>query len=482
MPGLMTVLLLAVLPCRPPLRSPCAGEGTSNAFEADCLRTWMEAWMEEYHVPGLSACAIIGDSIIWEAHLGLRSICPARPVTDSTMFQLASVSKTFTGSAVIQLAEEGALSLDEDVGDFLPFAPENPNHPGQPISVRSLLIHTSSVKDNWDVMYESYCWGWDSPLTLAEYMPEYFLPGGEYYDAEKNFWKHQPSGEWAYSNMAYALLGYVVECAADTSFSHRTRTAIFQPLGMSHTAWFLANLDTSQVAVPCHWNPEEGYWEEYGLFGYPDYPAGQLRSSARDLSRMLMAMLAGGTASGNRILSQATVEEMLTPQCPGLNPNMGLTWFRSVREGMEVWGHGGGDYGMRTYYGFSPESNVAAVVLTNGEIHTGAVFNRLLRHADSIRTSPGWNSSELKSTLSLRASPNPASGSLNLLVVLPEPGPVTLRLYDSAGRIALVVEAGIRPRGPTSIIVPLDGLPQGVYQAAASTADALASVPVVVLR
>ena len=486
MPGFGAIALaIAIVCCLTPPRAydiyPERLSPAGSGYLSDGLEAWVQAWMEEHHVPGLSACVLIGDSIIWEAHLGLRSICPPRPVTDSTMFMLASVSKTFTGTAVMQLAEAAALDLDCDVAQYLPFTPRNPNHPGIPITLRAMLIHTSSIRDNWEVMLDSYCWGWDSPLTLEEYMPEYFLPGGRYYDAGKNFCQHGPGEKWVYSNMAYALLGYTVECAADTCFSGRTRRTIFDPLAMDHTGWFLAELDTSQVAVPCHWNPDENRWEEYGPFGYPDYPAGQLRSSARDLSRMLTAMLAGGALDGARILDQETLDEMLSPQCPELNPNMGITWRRSVHGGIDTWGHGGGDYGVRTFYGFSPGSNIAAVVLTNGERGTMPVFDRLLQYADSVRTSPSWSAAEAPLTLSVSVSPNPAAASVRALVRLPRPDSPLLLVIDAAGRLADRLQLPGLTRGPHEVFMELDGYPRGVYFAVVRTDRGCASAPFVVL-
>jgi len=324
--------------------------------------------MNTYKIPGVAACIAKGGRIVWTGSYGQAIIERDIPVTDTTLFMLASISKTFTGAALLQLWEAGRFELDDDINDYLPFTVFNPHHPDSIITFRMLLTHTSSLKDNWEVMYAVYVYG-DSPIPLGEYVEEYFTPGGEYYSASANFYTWAPGISWSYCNEAFALVGYLVETISGLSFSQYTQDSIFTPLGMRKTSWFLANLDTNNVAMPYHWNGTA--YLPQGYYGYADYPAGQLRTSSTELARHLIAFMSYGRIDTVRILDSTTVEEMTTIQYPGINSTQGLVWFYNYTGGRWVWRHGGGDAGVSTLASCCFEENSAVVVLTNGESHGG---------------------------------------------------------------------------------------------------------------
>jgi len=150
------------------------------------LDSFILATMNTYHIPGVAACVVKDGRIIWTGAYGHAIIEQDVPVADTTLFMLASISKTFTGAALLQLWEAGLFELDDDINDYLPFAVFNPNHPESVITFRELLTHTSSIKDNWEVMLSVYAWG-DSPIPLGDYVEGYLTPGGEYYSATANF-------------------------------------------------------------------------------------------------------------------------------------------------------------------------------------------------------------------------------------------------------------------------------------------------------
>ncbi len=324
--------------------------------------------MNAYKIPGVAACIAKGGRIVWTGSYGHAIIERDIPVTDTTLFMLASISKTFTGAALLQLWEAGQFELDDDINDYLPFTVFNPHHPDSVITFRMLLTHTSSLKDNWDVMYAVYVYG-DSPIPLGEYVEEYFTPGGVYYSASANFYAWAPGNGWSYCNEAFALNGHLVETISGISFDQYTQDSVFTPLGMRKTSWFLANVDTNNVAMPYHWNGSA--YLPQGYYGYADYPAGQLRTSSTELARHLIAFMNYGRIDTVRILDSATVEKMTTIQYPGINSSQGLVWFHNYISGRWVWRHGGGDAGVSTLASCCFEENSAVVVLTNGESHGG---------------------------------------------------------------------------------------------------------------
>ena len=339
--------------------------------------------MNAYHIPGVAACIAKGRRIVWTGSYGHAIIERDILVTDTTLFMLASISKTFTGAALLQLWEAGMFELDDDINDYLPFTVFNPNHPDSVITFRMLLTHTSSLRDNWDVMYAVYVYG-DSPIPLGEYVEEYFTPGGVYYSSSANFYTWAPGVAWSYCNEAFALIGYLVETISQISFDQYSQDSIFTPLGMRKTSWFLANLDTNNVAMPYHWNGTA--YVPQGYYGYADYPAGQLRTSSTELAQHLIAFMNYGRIDTARILDSSTVEEMTTIQYPGINSSQGLVWFHNYIGGRWLWRHGGGDAGVSTLASCCFDENSAVVVLTNGESHNGTslITNKLFDFAAGI--------------------------------------------------------------------------------------------------
>ena len=126
-------------------------------YEPSTLDSFIVAKMDQYHFPGLSACIVKDDQIIWKNVYGYANIEENRLVTDSTLFFLASVSKPVTGTAIMQLWEQGLFNLDDDINNYLPFQVRNPSHPNDPITFQMLLTHTSSIYDNWNLLSLTRC-------------------------------------------------------------------------------------------------------------------------------------------------------------------------------------------------------------------------------------------------------------------------------------------------------------------------------------
>jgi len=349
----------------PVTATPARAEPLDSAETDDYIETYMPL----YHVPGMALILIKDNEIFWNKGYGYADLEDSVAVTDTTSFMLASISKTFTLTALMQLWEEGYFDLDDPINDYLPFEVYNPNFPDIEISFRMILCHVSSLKDNWTVMFSVYFPG-DCPIALDLYCHEYFCPGGIYYSVGSNFYTYAPETGWNYCNEAIALAAYLVECMIGMPFDQYCRDNIFVPLGMTHTSWFLAGLDTANVAMPYHY--EGGEYQALGHFGYADYPAGQLRSSARDLVKHMLVFINYGRLGEVRILDSATVALIKTIQYPSLSSSMGLIWFHNYIYDRWVWRHGGGDQGVATMISYSATDRAAAICLTNGENH-GAV-------------------------------------------------------------------------------------------------------------
>ena len=131
------------------------------------------AWMNKKHVAGLAACIIKSNRIVWSKGYGWANIEKKIPFTPhNTIFQIASVSKTITATAIMQLYEKHKFKLDDDINKYLPFRVRNPKYPDRPITFKHLLTHTSSIHDSDDFI--DYYTSGDPEISLEKYVTEYF--------------------------------------------------------------------------------------------------------------------------------------------------------------------------------------------------------------------------------------------------------------------------------------------------------------------
>jgi len=363
---------------RPFVSQPAPSHSLEIAdLDSAALDSFILNYMDLHHIPGLSAAVVKESDVIWSGAYGNAYFEPFVPVSDSTLFMLASVSKTITGTALMQLYDEGLLDLDDPINDYLPFEVVHPQFPNTDITFQMLLTHSSGIQDNWFVM--PYYPG-DSPIPLGEYLENYLTPGGSIYSARLNFTGWEPGTGFSYCNNAVALAGYLVEVISGMPFEDYCEENIFEPLDMYETAWFLADLDSMHVAMPYYWNGNT--YTPYGHFGYSDYPSGQLRTSALQLMRFLTAFMQYGQIGGVRILDSTTVALMTTPQIPQIDPSQGLIWYTFNFNGRQLWGHGGGDLGVTTEMYYCPEENSGVIILTNGESFIWDVLQALFDYAE----------------------------------------------------------------------------------------------------
>jgi CubicO group peptidase (beta-lactamase class C family) len=328
--------------------------------------------MNTEHIPGVAACVVKDGQVIWTGTYGWAHIEDSIEVADTTVFLLASISKTVTAMALMQLWERGLFGLDDDINDYLPFEVHNPYYPDSVITFRMLLIHTSHIRDNLDVLDLLYTWFADSPIPLDTFLVNYLTPGGDYYYSS-NFSDSVPGTECHnYCNVAVALIGYLVETMTGTPFDQYCEDSIFRPLDMNETSWFLAGLDTSNIAMPYFWYGPP--WYTYGAWGHynwPIYPAACLRSSVLQLARYLTAFMQYGEIGGVRILDSTTVELMTTVQFSdfyqGVLFDQGLMWYSEYWGERWIWLHTGGWLGVRNVISYYPEENSGVVFLSNGE-------------------------------------------------------------------------------------------------------------------
>ncbi|MGH7973114.1 MAG: serine hydrolase domain-containing protein, partial [Limisphaerales bacterium] len=160
------------------LTKGCARRPLSGS--ADSLRDELERELARTKGVGMACAIALPGRVWWSGGVGLADIEHQRPMLADTLINVASVSKTVTAAAVMQLWEEKRFELQDDVARYLPFPLRNPHFPYVPITFEQLLTHLSSIRDNGPAYDGTYVCG-DSPVALGKWLKEYFTPGGAYW-------------------------------------------------------------------------------------------------------------------------------------------------------------------------------------------------------------------------------------------------------------------------------------------------------------
>ena len=408
-----------------------------EASAQGALDNYISSQMVTQHISGLAAVLVRDNAIIWYGNYGLADRDAGIPVTDSTIFMLASVSKTITATALMQLVEDGLVGLDDPVNDLIPFTVVNPNHPDSVITILQLLTHTSSIQDNWDLM--PYTVG-DPTTPLGDFLFDYLDASGANYDPVLNYNSFAPNSTYQYCNIAFALCGYVVEAVSGMPFNQYCNANIFQPMCMDNTGWFLSEVDTTLVARP--YTYAAGTYTDEGLYGYADYPDGMLRTTALSLAKFMYTHMNHGHFNGVQLLDTATADLMLAPSV--IEPAVGLCLHTYDDAHGTWWGHSGGDMGVSTNMEFDVATNTGMLILTNGEGNYGPIRNEILNNLDSLENEHiadmactivlSTSTPELVSPAEVQLYPNPAEDHFSLPV-----GTCVgvVRITDMTGKLVL---------------------------------------------
>lgn len=358
--------------------------------------------MERYQIVGLSVAAVKDDRLVWSNAYGWADLDRGVPVTEETVFRIASISKLFTATALMQQVEQGKCQLDDDIGDYLGFAVRNPHHPADKITFRQLLTHTTSLHEDEQggELYVVFSQASRNPNPPS--LQDLLVPGGSLY--RDTLWSSFAPGDprcFAYSNLASMIVAALVEKLSGTVFDEYVRHHILRPLGMDSSDFNVQALaDIEKLAVLYGYEdgafmagvdelkgvkPEPIDWSNYaiGTNGSLYGPQGGLRTNAVDLSKFVRAMLHGGSFNGARILKEETVEQMLSTQWKqaGVNDSfdeIGLQFHITDQciAGKRMYGHGGNAYGLLSGLYFDRDEKTGLVFITSGsnsgeQVHGG---------------------------------------------------------------------------------------------------------------
>ncbi|MBM7784664.1 serine hydrolase domain-containing protein [Tenggerimyces flavus] len=313
-----------------------------------------------YDVPGMAVGVLVGDSVV-ESAAGVLSLNTGVEATPESVFQVGSITKIWTSTLVMQLVDEGLLSLDEPVRSALPSFAVVSESASASVTPRQLLDHTSGFEG--DIFTET-----NKGTDAVELFVDKVLP-----DVPQLF----PAGSmFSYNNAGYSVLGRIVEVLRDKPYTQALRDHLIVPLGLEHIATLPEEALLFRAAVG-HFKPEPTakltaapVWN----LPYTTAPAGSmLAMSPRSLLTFAQLHLRGGVAaSGARVLSEASVLAMqeVQLQIPNTAPSQGqgLGWRITELPGGRVVHHDGNTIGQSAFLRLVPSANAAVCVLTNTDV------------------------------------------------------------------------------------------------------------------
>jgi len=317
-----------------------------------------ERVMHKRGIPGMAITVVLGDDVIFSRTLGQRDPVKGLPVTDDTMFYIASCTKSYVAMAIMTLVDEGKVALDAPVKKYLPRFELADKEATKKITIRDLLSHAKGLNSTPAVILDAYT--------------------GEITEDRYYYWlkKAKPKGAFEYTNVHYTLLGRVIEAVTGESWRDYLQERIFKPAGMYHTTGYASRLyGSDDHAVPCYHNGTRVEPCRIRKTDRTMHAAGGLGTTLNDLSRWLRLNLNGGVIDGRRIVSKASIGAMQKLQCqhgmesptPGMTRDgYGFGWFVGTLYGHRLLEHGGGYLGTAAEVSFMPDMDLGVAVVANG--------------------------------------------------------------------------------------------------------------------
>lgn len=327
------------------------------------------------------ALAVLNDTLtIWSGAFGMANIAEQKSMTTNSIINIASVSKVFVATAVMQLAEKGLLEIDDDINKHLPFEINYKGKKKSPITIRHLLTHRSSIIDGkyYDDSYRT-----DSNyLPLSTWIENYLSEAGKEYSSN-NFSEFNPGENWSYSNIGFGLLAILVENVSEIPFELYCEQHIFAPLNMQQTSWKQTKDNNTLAKSYAYFEDQPNAENDDQIsnlingsielkkfipikpYHFPNYPDGLLFTSVEDLSKFAQCILNKGNYKKYQLLNSETINQMFLIQGDA-NDKQGLCWrFTGFKN---IWGHGGDDPGVQTGLYFDRKCNRAMIVIKNSNL------------------------------------------------------------------------------------------------------------------
>jgi len=309
----------------------------------------IDAIFREWDLPDSPGCAlgvIRGGELVYARGYGSANLEYGLPIVPSSVFHVASVSKHFTATAIVLLAQAGKLDLDDDLRRHLPELPDL----GQPVTIRQALYHIGGLRDQWDL------------LALAGWRQADLKTNADVLDLatrqrELNF---APGAEWLYSNTGYTLAALIVERISGQSLRAFLAERIFAPLGMARTHFH----DDHSEVVPGRayaYVPRDGGGYSISIPPFDTVGATSLFTTVEDLTRWIGHLEAQRAAATPFWRELTTIGILNSGEPTGYALGLQIGAYK----GAQIIEHSGGDAGYRAHFLWFPDEGLAIAILCN---------------------------------------------------------------------------------------------------------------------
>nr|WP_276898120.1 serine hydrolase domain-containing protein [Pedobacter kyonggii] len=325
--------------------------------------TEFKAVMEKYNAVGAAVAVVKEGKLIYTHSFGLKDLENKKPLTDQDIFRIASISKSFSATSIMQLVEAGKISLDDDFGDLVGFKIRNPKFPDQKISLKMALSHTSSLNDS-----QGY-------LNLDVINPDKNPNWAKCYN------DYAPGSKFDYCNLNFNLIGTIIEKKSGERFDNYVKNHVLKPLGL-YAGYCIDSLDSTRFVnlyeyhadtktytpSPTAYAPRRTEIANY-IMGYstPVFsPTGGMKISATDLAKYMIMHMNYGTSNGVKIISKKSAKKMQTALTDDEGYGLAIRTADQLIPGVKLKGHTGSAYGLFSTMFFNPKEKFGFVIITNG--------------------------------------------------------------------------------------------------------------------
>lgn len=363
---------------------------------------------------GFAVSIVNEKGTLYQNGFGFSDIENQKKYTDATIQNIASISKTFVGIALLKAQELGKLKLDDPINKYLPFRVFNPNYPKTEITIRHLATHTSSIadndyyltknyylKENQDlkgtrlVFEETQVFNPASPkISMEDFLKNLLVKKGKW-NTKRAYLKNKPGEIYEYTNIGTTLAAFIIEKATGESFDKFTAKYILRPLKMNASGWHFEDVDFASYSK-LYENPKT-VLPFYSMISYPD---GNFITSVNDLSLYLTELIKGYNGNGT-ILGKESFKEYYRPQLEAKNfidRNDRNPYSESYNVGIFMGfgytgfiGHTGGDPGVGSMMFFDPKNSIGRILIINtsfsdkiGNDTFYGIWNKLEKYQDKL--------------------------------------------------------------------------------------------------
>jgi CubicO group peptidase (beta-lactamase class C family) len=319
--------------------------------------------IEKHQVVGLSVALVKQDKIIYTQSFGLKNIERKTPLSDQDIFRIASISKSFSATSIMQLVEAKKISLTDDFSKLVGFTVRNPKYPSAVITLKMILSHTSSINDSQ---------GYFNLDAINPAKNKYW---------EKCYNDYKPGTGYEYCNLNYNMVGAVIEKVSGTRFDSYVKQHVLNPLSL-YGGFCVDSLDQNRLTSLYAYDSALKTFTEspaaYALrreeiqnytMGYttPIFsPTGGMKISAKDLATYMIMHMNGGEYNNTRIISRKSSKIMQTKISKEVGYGLAISNLEDLIPGKLMTGHTGSAYGLYSAMFFNKKEKYGFVVITNG--------------------------------------------------------------------------------------------------------------------